>query len=175
MTVPWTGFPLSALLKVAAPTSSAKYVVFESAANPRTMPGVRNSLYHWPYIEGCTMQEAQNDLAFMVTGMYGHDLPKQDGAPIRVHLPWKYGFKSGKAIVKVTFTDKQPETMWHAIQPSEYGFWANVNPEVPHPRWSQATERLLGTGERVPTVIWNGYGEWVAAMYADKTNERLFA
>ncbi len=175
MTVPWTGFPMSDLLKVAEPTSSAKYVVFESAANPRTMPGVRNSLYPWPYIEGCTVQEAQNDLAFMVTGMYGHELPKQDGAPIRMHLPWKYGFKSGKAIVKVTFTDTQPETMWHAIQPSEYGFWANVNPAVSHPRWSQATERLIGTGERVPTVIWNGYGEWVAGMYADKTSERLFA
>ena len=174
MTVPWTGFPMSDLLKVAAPTASAKYVVFESAANPRTMPGVRNSLYPWPYVEGCTMQEAHNDLAFMVTGMYGHELPKQDGAPIRVHLPWKYGFKSGKAIVKITFTDKQPETMWHAIQPSEYGFWANVNPDVPHPRWSQATERLIGTGQRVPTVIWNGYGEWVAGMYADKTSERLF-
>jgi sulfoxide reductase catalytic subunit YedY len=174
MTVPWTGFPMSDLLKVADPTSSAKYVVFESAANPRTMPGVRNSLYPWPYIEGCTIAEAQNDLAFMVTGMYGHDLPKQDGAPIRMHLPWKYGFKSGKAIVKVTFTDKQPETMWHAIQPSEYGFWANVNPAVPHPRWSQATERLIGTDERVPTVIWNGYGEWVAGIYTDMKNERLF-
>ncbi len=175
MTVPWSGFPMSALLKVAQPTASAKYVVFESASNPRAMPGVRNSLYPWPYVEGCTMQEAQNDLAFMVTGMYGHDLPKQDGAPLRVHLPWKYGFKSGKAIVKISFTDKQPETMWHAIQPSEYGFWANVNPDVPHPRWSQATERLIGTGERVPTTIWNGYGEWVADMYSDKTNQRLFA
>ena len=174
MTVPWTGFPLSALLKVAAPTSAAKYVVFESANLPRVMPGVRSSLYPWPYVEGCTMQEAANDLTFMVTGMYGKELPKQNGAPLRVHLPWKYGFKSGKSITKITFTDKQPETMWHAIQPQEYGFWANVNPEVPHPRWSQATERLLGTGDRVPTVIWNGYGEWVAGMYADKKNERLF-
>ena len=174
MTVPWTGFPLSALVKLAAPTASAKYVVFESADLPKVMPGVRSSFYPWPYVEGCTMQEAANDLTFMVTGMYGKDLPKQDGAPLRVHLPWKYGFKSGKSIVKITFTDKQPETMWHAIQPSEYGFWANVNPDVPHPRWSQATERLLGSGERVPTVIWNGYGQWVAGMYADKTNERLF-
>ena len=174
MTVPWTGFPLSALLKVAAPTASAKYVVFESAVLPKVMPGVRSSFYPWPYMEGCTMQEAANDLTFMVTGMYGKDLPKQDGAPLRVHLPWKYGFKSGKSLVKISFTDTQPETMWHAIQPSEYGFWANVNPDVPHPRWSQATERLLGSGERVPTVIWNGYGEWVAGMYADKKNERLF-
>ena len=175
MTVPWTGFPVSQLLKVAQPTASAKYMVIETAVLPRAMPGVRGSFYNWPYIEGLAMQEAQNDLAFMVTGMYGHELPKQDGAPIRLHVPWKYGFKSGKSIVKVSFTDKQPETFWHALQPSEYGFWANVNPDVPHPRWSQATEKLLGTGERVPTQIWNGYGQWVAGMYADKTSERLFA
>jgi sulfoxide reductase catalytic subunit YedY len=175
MTVPWTGFPLSALLNVAQPTASAKYVVFESAVLPRVMPGVRGSFYNWPYVEGLTMQEARNDLAFMVTGMYGKELPKQDGAPLRLHTPWKYGFKSGKSIVKVSFTDTQPETFWHAMQPAEYGFWANVNPAVPHPRWSQATEKLLGTNERVPTVIWNGYGQWVAGMYADKTSERLFA
>ena len=174
MTVPWTGFPVSQLLKVAQPTASAKYVVFESAVLPRVMPGVRGGFYNWPYVEGMTMQEAQNDLAFMVTGMYGKDLPKQDGAPLRVHMPWKYGFKSGKSLVKISFTDTQPETFWHALQPSEYGFWANVNPEVPHPRWSQATEKLIGTGERVPTVIWNGYGQWVAGMYSDKTAERLF-
>lgn len=175
MTVPWTGFALSQLLKVAQPTASAKYVVFESANLPRVMPGVRNSLYSWPYVEGCTMQEAANDVAFIATGMYGHDLPKQDGAPLRLLLPWKYGFKGGKSIVKVSFTDQQPETFWHALQPSEYGFWANVNPAVPHPRWSQASERLLGSDERVPTQVWNGYGEWVASMYADKQNERLFA
>ena len=175
MTVPWTGFPVSALLKVAQPTASAKYMVIESAAMPKYEPGVRSGFYNWPYVEGLTMQEANNDLAFMVTGMYGKDLPKQDGAPLRLHVPWKYGFKSGKSIVKITFTDTQPETFWHAIQPAEYGFWANVNPDVPHPRWSQATERLLGSGERVPTIIWNGYGEWVAGMYADKTDQRLFA
>ena len=175
MTVPWTGFPVSQLLKVAQPTASAKYMVIETAVLPKVMPGVRGGFYTWPYVEGITMQEANNDLAFMVTGMYGHDLPKQDGAPIRLHVPWKYGFKSGKSIVKISFTDTQPETFWQALQPSEYGFWANVNPNVPHPRWSQATERLLGSGERVPTVIWNGYGEWVASMYADKTSERLFA
>jgi sulfoxide reductase catalytic subunit YedY len=175
MTVPWTGFPVSQLLKIAQPSAGAKYMQIESAVLPRSMPGVRNSFYNWPYVEGLTMAEAQNDLAFMVTGMYGHELPKQDGAPIRLHLPWKYGFKSGKSIVKVTFTDKQPQTFWEQLQPSEYGFWANVNPEVPHPRWSQATERLIGTDERVPTVIWNGYGEWVAGMYADLKSERLFA
>lgn len=174
MTAPWTGFPVSDLLKVAKPTASAKYVVFETAVLPKVMPGVRSSFYTWPYVEGITMQEAQNDLAFMATGMYGHDLPKQDGAPIRLLAPWKYGFKAAKSIVKVSFTDTQPETFWHAMQPSEYGFWANVNPDVPHPRWSQATEKLLGSGERVPTQIWNGYGQWVAGMYADKKSERLF-
>ncbi len=175
MTVPWTGFPMSALLNVAQPAMSAKYIVFETAVLPRVMPGVRGSFYTWPYVEALTMQEARNDLAFMVTGMYGKSLPKQNGAPLRIHVPWKYGFKSSKSIVKISFTDKQPETFWHALQPAEYGFWANINPDVPHPRWSQATEKLLGSNERVPTVIWNGYGQWVAGMYADKTNERLFA
>ncbi len=174
MTVPWTGFPLAALVKLAQPTSSAQYLVFESLVNPKAMPGVRSSYFTWPYTEGVTMQEAMNDMAFLVTGMYGKPVPKQDGAPIRLVLPWKYGFKSAKSIVKITFTDKRPDTFWAQIQPDEYGFWANVNPDVPHPRWSQATERLLGTDERVPTVIWNGYGEFVAAMYADKKNERLF-
>ena len=174
MTVPWTGFPLSALVKLAAPTAGAQYVVFETLADPKTMPGLRSGYFTWPYVEGVTMQEATNDLAFIVTGMYGKPLPKQDGAPIRLVLPWKYGFKSAKSIVKVTFTDKRPETFWNQIQPAEYGFWANVNPDVPHPRWSQARERLLGTGEMVPTQIWNGYGEFVAAMYDDKKTERLF-
>ena len=174
MTVPWTGFPLAAFVKLAAPTSSAKFLTFESLVNPKVMPGVRSSYFTWPYIEGVTMQEAQNDMAFLVTGMYGKPVPKQDGAPIRLVLPWKYGFKSAKSIVKVTFTDKRPDTFWAQIQPDEYGFWANVNPAVPHPRWSQATERLLGTDNRVPTEIWNGYGAFVADMYNDKKNERLF-
>ena len=174
MTVPWTGFPLSALVKIAAPTASAKYVVFETLNDPKTMPGVRGSSFDWPYIEGCTMAEANTDLAFMVTGMYGKTLPKQDGAPIRLVLPWKYGFKSAKSIVKVSFTDKQPTTFWEGLQPSEYGFWANVNPAVSHPRWSQATERLIGTNERVPTMIYNGYGEFVAPLYAGLGNQKLF-
>ncbi len=176
MTVPWTGFPVSALLKVAQPTASAKYVVFESAACRRVMPGVRGSFYTWPYVEGITMQEASNDLAFMVTGMYGKELPKQDGAPIRLHVPWKYGFKSGKSIVKITFTDKQPETFWHAIQPSEYGFWANVNPEVPHPRWSQATEQLIwAPASASPPSSGTGMASGWPGCTADKANERLFA
>ena len=174
MTVPWTGFPLSALVKMAEPTAAAKYVAFETLADAKTMPGMRMSAFEWPYIEGVTMEEANNDLAFLVTGMYGKTLPKQDGAPIRLALPWKYGFKSAKSIVKVTFTDKRPTTFWEGLQPSEYGFWANVNPAVPHPRWSQATERLIGTDERVPTKIYNGYGEFVAPLYASLGNEKLF-
>ena len=133
MTVPWTGFPLSALVKLAEPTASAKYVAFETLNDPKTMPGVRGSAFNWPYVEGVSMPEATNDLAFLVTGMYGKSLPKQDGAPIRLVLPWKYGFKSAKSIVKVTFTDQRPSTFWEALQPAEYGFWANVNPAVPHP------------------------------------------
>ena len=174
MTVPWTGFPLSALVKLAEPTGGAKYIAFETLVDAKTMPGVRGSAFDWPYIEGVTMPEAMNDLSFLVTGMYGKTLPKQDGAPIRLALPWKYGFKSAKSIVKVTFTDKKPATFWEALQPSEYGFWANVNPAVPHPRWSQATERLIGTDERVPTKLYNGYGEFVAPLYSDLGNERLF-
>ena len=138
------------------------------------MPGIRSSFFDWPYIEGVSMPEATNELAFLATGMYGKTLPKQDGAPIRLVLPWKYGFKSIKSIVKVTFTDKQPLNFWQQIQPSEYGFWANVNPDVPHPRWSQATEKLLTSGDRVPTKIYNGYGEQVAGLYTNLTNEKLF-
>jgi sulfoxide reductase catalytic subunit YedY len=174
MTVPWTGFPLSALVKLVEPTASAKYIAFETQADPKTMPGLRISAFDWPYVEGVTMAEAMNDMSFMVTGMYGKTLPKQDGAPIRLALPWKYGFKSAKSIVKITFTDKQPATFWQSLQPAEYGFWANVNPAVPHPRWSQATERLLGSDERVPTQIYNGYGEFVASLYSGLGNEKLF-
>ena len=174
MTVPWGGFPLSALVKIAGPTASARYVTFETLTDPKAMPGLRMAAFDWPYIEGCTMAEAMNDVAFMVTGMYGKTVPKQNGAPIRLVLPWKYGFKSAKSIVRITFTDKQPKTFWEGLQPSEYGFWANVNPAVPHPRWSQATERLLGTDERVPTQIYNGYGEYVAGLYAGLEKERLF-
>lgn len=175
MTVPWTGFPLADLVKLAEPLSSAKYIVFTTAAQADTMPGLRQSWYPWPYTEGLTLQEAANELPFLSIGMYGKTLPPQNGAPIRLTVPWKYGFKSAKSIVKVEFTDKQPKTFWESLQDSEYGFWANVNPAVPHPRWSQASERLLGSDEQVPTQIWNGYGDYVAAMYADKKNLRLFA
>jgi sulfoxide reductase catalytic subunit YedY len=173
MTVPWTGFPLGALIKLAEPLDSAKYVVFQTIQD-KTMPGLDAPYYPWPYTEGVTMAEATTDLAFMVTGMYGKPLPPQDGGPIRVALPWKYGFKSAKAIIKITFTDKRPHTFWQAIQPSEYGFWANVNPQVSHPRWSQATERLLGSDERVPTRLYNGYAEFVSGLYQNLEGEKLF-
>jgi len=175
MTVPWIGFPLADLVKLAEPLGSATYLKFTTLADGKTMPGLRQSWYPWPYTEGVTMQEAMNELAFLSVGLYGKTLPPQNGAPIRLTLPWKYGFKSAKSIVKIEFTDKRPLSFWEQLQDSEYGFWANVNPEVPHPRWSQAEERLIGTGNVVPTQIWNGYGTFVAAMYADKTKERLFA
>ena len=173
MTVPWTGFPLSKLVKIADPLASAKYVVFETIQD-KVMGGLNAPFYPWPYIEGVTIDEANNDLAFISTGLYGKPVPPQNGGPVRLTLPWKYGFKSAKAIVKVTFTDKRPSTFWEAIGPSEYGFWANVNPAVAHPRWSQASERLLGSDERVPTQIFNGYAEQVAALYSDRKNEKLF-
>jgi sulfoxide reductase catalytic subunit YedY len=174
MTVPWTGFPLSQLVKLADPLGAAKYVVFETAQNKKFMPGLDTPFYPWPYIEGVTMDEAANDLAFIATGMYGKPLPPQDGGPIRLVLPWKYGFKSAKALARITFTDKRPINFWQAIAPSEYGFWANVNPKVDHPRWSQARERLLGSDEMVPTVIYNGYGDFVASVYAGLKDEKLF-
>ena len=175
MTVPWVGFQLSELVKLAEPTSSAKYLVFTTLADKATMPGLRQSWYPWPYTEGVTIAEAMNELAFLSVGMFGKVIPPQNGAPIRLTLPWKYGFKSAKSIVKITFTDQRPINFWQALQDSEYGFWANVNPEVSHPRWSQAKERLLGTDEMVATKIWNGYGEFVAPLYANLKHERLFA
>ena len=174
MTVPWTGFPLKDLVRIAAPLASAKYVEFETLTDKKTMPGLRLSHLNWPYIEGLTVAEANNDLAFVATGLYGKTMPPQNGAPLRLVVPWKYGFKSIKSIVRMTFTDKRPSTFWEALQPAEYGFWANVNPDVPHPRWSQATERLLGNDQRVPTRIFNGYGEHVAALYTGLGNERLY-
>lgn len=169
MVAPWIGFPLSALLNEARPLSAATYVRFESFKNPSVAPGQNNTLYPWPYIEGLTIDEAAHELNFMVMGAYGKLLPKQFGAPIRLHTPWKYGFKHNKSVTRITLTDKRPVSFWEELQGNEYGFWANVNPDVPHRRWSQATERVLGTDERVPTQLYNGYGEQVAALYADKT------
>jgi sulfoxide reductase catalytic subunit YedY len=175
MAVPWSGFPLAALVELARPLGSARYLRMETFMDPEMAPGQRQSWYPWPYIEGLTMAEATNDLAFIATGLYGKPMPRQNGAPLRLVTPWKYGFKSVKSTVRFTFTDQRPVTFWEAIQPSEYGFWANVNPEVPHPRWSQATERVLGSDERVPTQLFNGYGEYVAHLYRGLDGERLFA
>lgn len=175
MAVPWSGFPLKALVDLAQPLGSAKYLRMETFMDSKMAPGQKQFFYPWPYTEGLTMAEATNDLAFLVTGMYGKPVPRQDGAPLRLATPWKYGFKSVKSIVKFTFTEKRPSTFWETLQSSEYGFWANVNPAVPHPRWSQASERVIGTEERRPTLIWNGYGEFVAAMYDGLKSERLFA
>ncbi|MCR4268240.1 protein-methionine-sulfoxide reductase catalytic subunit MsrP [Nitratireductor sp. ZSWI3] len=174
MTVPWTGFPLSALVALAKPSASARYIRFETFNEPKMASGQKQVWYPWPYVEGVTMEEAANDLAFMVTGVYGKPLAKQFGAPVRLALPWKYGFKSIKSIRRVSFTDKRPTSFWEQIAGNEYGFWANVNPEVPHPRWSQAEERILHTGESVPTQLYNGYAEEVAGLYADLTGETLF-
>lgn len=174
MTVPWTGFPMSELVKFAKPLSSAKFIRIETFKNPQVARGQRAAWYPWPYVEGLTMAEAMNDLTFMVTGAYGKPIANQFGAPIRLHMPWKYGFKSIKSMVRITFTDKQPVSFWEEVSPREYGFWANVNPQVPHARWSQASERVLETGGRIPTVKWNGYGEWVADLYADMKGQKIF-
>ena len=174
MAVPWSGFPLKALVDFAQPLSSAKYLKLESFLNPEVASGQRASWYPWPYVEGLTMAEARNELSFLVTGMYGKPGPKQNGAPLRIAMPWKYGFKSSKGIVRFEFTDQRPVSFWEEIQGKEYGFWANVNPDVPHPRWSQATERDIGSGDRIPTVIYNGYGEFVADLYSGLEGEPLF-
>ena len=166
MAVPWLGFPLSELLKRAEPDSNAKFVRFISVNRPDEMPGIRYSgNYPWPYYEALRLNEAMNPLAFLVTGIYGKPLPNQNGAPIRLVTPWKYGFKSAKAIVRIEFVDKQPDTFWNTAVPKEYGFYANVNPKMPHPRWSQAVEQLIPNMERVATQPYNGYGRWVAHMY----------
>ena len=175
MAVPWSGFPLKALVEMARPLSSAKYLVTQTFQDAAVAPGQREFWYPWPYIEGLTLAEATNELAFVATGLYGKPIPKQDGAPLRLALPWKYGFKSAKAFIRVNFTDKRPKTFWETISPDEYGFWANVNPKVPHPRWSQATERVLGMSERVPTQLFNGYAAYVADLYKGLESERLYA
>jgi sulfoxide reductase catalytic subunit YedY len=175
MAIAWTGFPMSKLVEIARPLSSAKYVRMETFMDSKMAPGQRQRWYPWPYVEGVTMAEANNELTFLVTGAYGKPVAKQMGAPLRLALPWKYGFKSIKSVVRFTFTDKRPVGLWEELQSREYGFWANVNPEVPHPRWSQATEEVIGTGDRRPTMLFNGYGEFVADMYKGLEGERLWA
>ena len=167
MVVPWIGFELAELVKLAKPLSGATYVEFKTFHDPYMARGQRQHWYPWPYTEGVTIAEAMNELSLMVVGAYGKVLHKQFGAPIRLHLPWKYGFKSIKSINKITFTDKRPVSFWEELQAREYGFWANVNPAVAHPRWSQADERVLGTNDRIPTQIFNGYGEQVAHLYTE--------
>ena len=174
MTIPWTGFPLAKLVELAKPLASAKYIRFETFNDPAMASGQKQVWYPWPYVEGVTMAEAANDLAFMVTGAYGKPLAKQFGAPLRLALPWKYGFKSVKSIRKISFVEEQPVSFWEQIAAHEYGFWANVNPAVPHPRWSQAEERILHTGEKVPTQLFNGYGEQVASLYDGMQGESLY-
>jgi len=169
MVIPWVGFPLADLLKRFEPTSQAKYVQFFTLNDRAQMPGVRYAVLDWPYREGLTIAEAMHPLAFATVGLYGKVLPNQNGAPLRTVLPWKYGFKSCKSIVRIHFTDRQPETSWNMAAPQEYGFYSNVNPQVDHPRWSQATERRLGGGlfsPRVPTQMFNGYGDQVAGLYS---------
>jgi sulfoxide reductase catalytic subunit YedY len=165
MVIPWMGFPLSALLADVEPTSSAKYVRFETLYDPEQMPGQKNPGYSWPYVEGLRLDEAMHDLTILATGLYGEDLPPQNGAPVRLVVPWKYGFKNIKSIVKIDLVEETPISLWMQASPREYGFYANVNPEVPHPRWSQATERRIGESARRDTVIFNGYADQVAALY----------
>jgi sulfoxide reductase catalytic subunit YedY len=174
MAVAWSGFPFAKLVELANPLGSAKYVAMQTFSDPAIASGQRQTWYPWPYTEGLTIAEATNELAFLATGAYGKPMPKQHGAPLRLAVPWKYGFKSIKSIVRFTFTDQRPKSFWEALQASEYGFWANVNPEIPHPRWSQATEELIGLGERRPTLLYNGYGEYVAHLYKDGEGERLW-
>ncbi|GAB4499764.1 MAG: protein-methionine-sulfoxide reductase catalytic subunit MsrP [Anaerolineales bacterium] len=167
MVIPWNGFPLASLLKEVEPTSDAQYVRFETVYRPEEMKGQGSPFYPWPYQEGLRIDEAMNDLTLLATGIYGETILPQNGAPLRLVVPWKYGFKSIKSIVKIELTDKRPETLWSTVAPNEYGFYANVNPNVDHPRWSQASERRIGELTRRATLMFNGYGEQVADLYAD--------
>ena len=166
MVVPWLGFPMADFIKRMEPTASAKYVEFTTLDDPKQMPGLRFPVLDWPYVEGLRLDEAMNPLSMFVVGVYGKMLPNQNGAPLRHVVPWKYGFKGCKSIVRVRFTEKQPRTAWNVANASEYGFFANVNPEVDHPRWSQAKERRIGEFRRRETLMFNGYSQHVASMYA---------
>ena len=177
MVVPWVGIPLGDVLKRFKPTSNAKYVSFETVVRPREMPGQRRAILDWPYREGLRMDEAMHPLTILATGIYGRELPNQNGAPLRLVVPWKYGFKSIKSIVRISFTEEEPFTTWSDSAPSEYGFYANVNPVVDHPRWSQARERPIGGGffaSKIPTLMFNGYAEEVAGLYAGMDLSRYY-
>jgi sulfoxide reductase catalytic subunit YedY len=166
MVIPWLGFPLSDFLKQVEPTSKAKFVEFTTLYDPKQMPGQQDKVLDWPYVEGLRLDEAMHPLALMCVGLYGEVLPNQDGAPLRLVVPWKYGFKSIKSIVKIKLVDSQPATTWNKAAPNEYGFYSNVNPTVDHPRWSQAKERRIGEFLKRPTLMFNGYGDQVASLYA---------
>lgn len=166
MVIPWAGYSLRKLLDLVQPTSDAKFVAFESLLDPKRMPGQSSPILKWPYVEGMRIDEAMHPLALLTTGLYGKELPPQDGAPVRMIIPWKYGFKGIKSIVKITLTDKQPETSWNRYAPAEYGFYGNVNPTHDHPRWSQATEQRIGESGRRKTLMFNGYADQVASLYA---------
>ena len=166
MVIPWLGFPLGDFLKQVEPASKAKFVEFTTLDDPKQMPGVRVPVLDWPYTEGLRLDEAMHPLTMLVVGLYGEVLPNQDGAPLRLIVPWKYGFKSIKSIVKIKLVDSQPATAWNKAAPNEYGFYSNVNPNVDHPRWSQAKERRIGEFLKRPTLMFNGYGDQVASLYA---------
>ncbi|MBM3784783.1 MAG: protein-methionine-sulfoxide reductase catalytic subunit MsrP [Acidobacteria bacterium] len=168
MAVPWTGFPMAAFIKLVEPKATAKFIRFVTVNRPKEMPGMAKAPYPWPYFEGLRMDEAMNPLTMLVTGLYGKPLPKQNGAPIRVVVPWKYGYKSIKSIVRVEFTSNEPPTFWNRLQPAEYGFYSNVEPKKPHPRWSQAYEQLIPTMERKATLQYNGYEQFVSGLYNGK-------
>jgi methionine sulfoxide reductase catalytic subunit len=165
MVIPWVGFPLSSLVKLAEPTGNAKFIQFVTLQDPKRLPGQKYNVLEWPYVEGLRMDEAMHPLTILSVGLYGEVLPAQNGAPIRLVVPWKYGFKSIKSIVKIRFMEKAPTTSWNIAAPQEYGFFSNVNPEVDHPRWSQATERRIGEFLRRKTLMFNGYGDQVASLY----------
>src|SRR5882724_2095680 len=165
MVIPWLGFPLSQILNKVEPTTRAKYVAFQTLLDPKKMPNQNTGVLDWPYVEGLRLDEAMHPLTILATGLYGETLPPQDGAPVRLVVPWKYGFKSIKSIVKITLVENEPPTTWSAAAPNEYGFYSNVNPNVPHPRWSQARERRIGEFGQRDTLIFNGYGEQVAGLY----------
>ena len=174
MVIPWLGFPLANLIKQAKPTSKAKYVQFETLQRPSEMGGQKRSVLDWPYIEGLRIDEAMNPLTILAVGLYGEEMPKQNGAPLRLVVPWKYGFKSIKSIVKIRFTDKEPVSSWTKAAPSEYGFYSNVNPDVSHPRWSQSKERRIGDFLKRSTLPFNGYAEQVASLYTGMDLKKHF-
>ncbi|MHC5544447.1 protein-methionine-sulfoxide reductase catalytic subunit MsrP, partial [Singulisphaera rosea] len=166
MVIPWNGLPLSRLIDHVEPTGDAKYVAFQTLVDPARFPGQNDSVLPWPYVEGLRLDEAMHPLTILAAGLYGRELPAQNGAPLRLVVPWKYGFKGIKSIVKITLTSDRPTSTWNAQAPSEYGFYSNVNPDVPHPRWSQATEQRIGESGRRPTLLFNGYAEQVAHLYS---------